>query len=270
MALHDKGIDAQALIASEFENFATFPKGTLVIAASQSGETMDTIEALKYAKSHGALIASIVNVPHSTIERLSELSLRTMAGQEIAVASTKAYTNQVLTLLALATGNSDIIDGFREKIGMVLALEPSIKRIAETLDGKHDIYVLGRRFGYPVAREIALKIKEISYAHAEGMMGGELKHGTIALIEAGTPVIGLVYGDNPKMLSSMQEVKARGAHNIVIGTEPCADVIISADDEIEFGLLAAIAGQLLAYHLARRRGRPIDRPRNLAKSVTVG
>ncbi len=269
--LHRQGVEAQAIIASEFENFITVDRETLVIAVSQSGETMDVIEALKYSKRQGATIACIVNVPYSSIERISSLSLQILAGQEVAVASTKAFTNQASVMLALAQafGYENGLESLPEKLGAILALEPGIAKLAKELHERRDLYVLGRKLGYPVAREIALKIKEISYIHAEGMMGGELKHGTIALIEQGTPVISLLYGEDPKMRGSTQEVRARGARTIVIGTTAEAEIRVPATTEAEFAILAATVGQLLAYHLARERGLPIDKPRNLAKSVTV-
>ena len=269
--LHDRGLEAQALIASEFEHFITITPGTLVIAISQSGETMDTIEALKYARRHGATVASIVNVAHSTIERMTEFCVHTLAGQEIAVASTKAYTNQVILLLAIAQsfGAKVGLDGIAEKIERTLAQEEKIAAIAQTVAAEEHLYLIGRGLGYPVAREGALKIKEVSYVHAEGMMGGELKHGTIALISSGTPVIALVYDGDPKMASSAKEVEARGARVITIGTREGADVLVPATSEEEFSLLSAVLCQLFAYHLAKARGCPIDKPRNLAKSVTV-
>jgi len=269
--LHQQGINAQAIIASEFENFITIEPGTLVIAVSQSGETMDVIEALKYSRDKGATIASIVNVPYSTIERMSSLSLQILAGPEIAVASTKAFTNQATMMLAIAQafGLKNGIDTLPKKLALTLALEPKIEKLAKALHHHRDLYVLGRKLGYPVSREIALKIKEISYIHAEGMMGGELKHGTIALIEQGTPVVSLIYDNDPKMRSSTQEVKARGAHAVVIGTMKEDEFHVPAESEAEFAILAATVGQLFAYHLAKERGCPIDKPRNLAKSVTV-
>lgn len=269
--LHQQGVDAQAIIASEFENFITVDEGTLVIAVSQSGETMDVIEALKYSKERGATLAAIVNVPYSTIERMSALSLQILAGQEVAVASTKAFTNQAAVMLALAQsfGYANGLAALPEKLGTVLALEPAVRALAKRLSPQRDLYVLGRKLGYPVAREFALKIKEISYIHAEGMMGGELKHGTIALIEQGVPVVALVYDGDPKMRSNAQEVRARGADVITVGTREEDDFTLPAASEAEFAVLAATLGQLLAYHLAKELGRPIDKPRNLAKSVTV-
>jgi glucosamine--fructose-6-phosphate aminotransferase (isomerizing) len=269
--LHQCGKPAQAIIASEFENFITIDDETLVIAVSQSGETMDVIEALKYSKEHGATIASIVNVPYSSIERMSKLSLQILAGQEVAVASTKAFTNQATVMLAIAKefGYANGLDQLPKKLAAIIDLEPALKKLGEELHEQRDLYVLGRRLGYPVAREIALKIKEISYVHAEGMMGGELKHGTIALIEQDVPVISLIYDDDPKMRGSTQEVSARGARVVTIGTTDESDITIPAASEAEFAILASTVGQILGYYIALARGCPIDKPRNLAKSVTV-
>ncbi len=269
--LHRQGREAQAIIASEFENFIRVTGKTLIVAVTQSGETMDVIEALKYAGSRGATIAAIVNVPYSTIDRMASLTLRILAGQEVSVASTKAFTNQATILLAIAKafGHELALERIPEKLSRVLSLEPLLERLAARLARQHDLYVLGRSLGYPVAREIALKIKEVSYLHAEGMMAGELKHGTIALIEDGTPVLSLVYDGDPKMANSTDEVRSRGAEAIVIGTREGDDFRLPAENEAEFCLLAATAGQLLAYHVARLRGCPVDTPRNLAKSVTV-
>ena len=250
--LHKCGVEAQTIIASEFEHFVGVDRNTLVVAISQSGETMDVIEALKYAKKNRAKIASIVNVPYSTVQRMSEISLNIVAGQEICVAATKSFVNQVTLMLSIAREfgfriNTSNIPG---KIEKIFRQKDKIEKMAKELNRHNDIYVLGRGLSYPVAREIALKIKEISYMHAEGMMGGELKHGTIALIEKGTPVIGLISNKDYDMLSNIKEVEARGAHEIKITNE-------------------TIVGQLLTYYVAKERGLPIDKPRNLAKSVTV-
>ena len=148
-------------------------------------------------------------------------------------------------------------------------MKDKIKKIANEIYNKQDIYVLGRGLSYPVAREMALKIKEISYIHAEGMMGGELKHGTIALIEKGTPVISLISNKDYAMLSNTKEVEARGAKIIKITNEFDGDIKVNTDNDGKFGILAAIIGQLLTYYIADKKGLPIDKPRNLAKSVTV-
>lgn len=269
--LHKCGINAQALIASEFEHFVGVDKDTLVIAVSQSGETMDVIEAIKYAKKNSAKIVSIVNVPYSTLQRMSEASLNIAAGQEICVAATKSFTNQVTLLLAISKefGFKVNLETLPDRISSVLAMKGKIKEIAEQISGERDIYVLGRGLSYPVAREIALKIKEISYIHAEGMMGGELKHGTIALIEKGTPVISLISNSDYAMLANTKEVEARGAKVIRIANEADCDIKLSTSNDGKFGILAAVAGQILTYYMALQKGLPIDKPRNLAKSVTV-
>ena len=269
--LHKCGIEAQTIIASEFEHFVGVDKDTLVIPISQSGETMDVIEALKYAKKNNAKIASIVNVPYSTIQRESEISLNILAGQEICVAATKSFVNQVTLMLAIAKefGFKINLDNLAERISEVLQKESLIKKIAKEIYMKKDIYVLGRGLSYPVAREMALKIKEISYIHAEGMMGGELKHGTIALIEKGTPVISLISNKDYAMLSNTKEVEARGAKIIKITNEFDGHIKINTSNDGKFGILATIIGQLLTYYMALELNLPIDKPRNLAKSVTV-
>ncbi|HIH41890.1 TPA: glutamine--fructose-6-phosphate transaminase (isomerizing) [Candidatus Woesearchaeota archaeon] len=269
--LHKCGVEAQTIIASEFEHFVGVDRNTLVVAISQSGETMDVIEALKYAKKNRAKIASIVNVPYSTVQRMSEISLNIVAGQEICVAATKSFVNQVTLMLSIAREfgfriNTSNIPG---KIEKIFRQKDKIEKMAKELNRHNDIYVLGRGLSYPVAREIALKIKEISYMHAEGMMGGELKHGTIALIEKGTPVIGLISNKDYDMLSNIKEVEARGAHVIKITNEMKGDFMVDTSNDGKFGILATIVGQLLTYYVAKERGLPIDKPRNLAKSVTV-
>ena len=269
--LHKCGVDAQAIIASEFEHFITVDSNTLVIPVSQSGETMDIIEALKYAKKGSAKIASIVNVPYSTVQRESILSLNILAGQEICVAATKSFVNQVTLMLSIAKefGFRINTSNIPEKIEKVLLQKEKIQKLAKKLSKHNDLYVLGRGLSYPVAREIALKVKEISYIHAEGMMGGELKHGTIALIEEGTPVIGLVSNKDHDMLSNLKEVAARGANVITITNEFEGDIKVETSNDGKFGILATIVGQLLTYYVAKEKNLPIDKPRNLAKSVTV-
>ncbi|MFH0875156.1 MAG: glutamine--fructose-6-phosphate transaminase (isomerizing) [archaeon] len=269
--LHKCGIEAQALIGSEFKHFANVDKNTLVVAISQSGETMDLIEALKYARAKQAKIASIVNVPYSTIQRESVVSLNILAGQEVCVAATKSFVNQVTLMLRIAKefGFKINLDNLPEKIEKVLLEEKKIKKIADEIYKVNDLYVLGRGLSYPVAREVALKIKEISYIHAEGMMGGELKHGTIALIEKGTPVISLISNKDYDMLSNTKEVEARGAKIIKITNELPGDIKLDTSNDGKFGILATIVGQILTYYIALARNLPIDKPRNLAKSVTV-
>lgn len=267
------GINAQTLIASEFHNFMLVDKDTLFIAISQSGETMDVVSATKWAKQRGAKIVSIVNVPHSTLQRMSDISLEIHAGPEICVAATKTFTNQVVALLYLSsllgfTVNMQTIPG---KIDYVIKEnEDVVKKVADELYDKKDIYILGRGLCYPPSREIALKLKEISYIHAEGMMGGELKHGTIALIEEGTPVIALIPGKDYDMYSNAKEVEARGAKVITMANMMDSDFKIDVTiNDGKFAILSVIIGQLLTYYIAMKKGLPIDKPRNLAKSVTV-
>jgi len=274
--LHRVGIETQTLIASEFRHYANIDRNTLVIALSQSGETMDVIDGLKYAAENRGRIVGIVNVPYSTVQRMSQLSLNILAGQEVCVASTKAFVNQAAMLLKIAQefGFRVNLDNLSERIQGLLRKKNEIRRIAEEIAKARDVYIIGRGLTYPVAREIALKIKEISYIHAEGMMGGELKHGTIALIEEGTPVISLVNNGDPDIISNTKEVEARGAKVITISNSAIlgkrSDAIaIRTDNDGKFGILAAVAGQLIAYYAADKLGRPIDKPRNLAKSVTV-
>jgi glucosamine--fructose-6-phosphate aminotransferase (isomerizing) len=274
--LHQLGIENQTLIASEFRHYANIHPDTLVIALSQSGETLDVIDALKYTRENGGRVASIVNVPHSTIQRLSDVSLDILAGPEVCVASTKAFVNQAAALLRLSQefGFRVNLNNLADRIRTLLRKKAEIRRIARRLAESRDVFIIGRGLTYPVAREISLKIKEVSYIHAEGMMGGELKHGTIALIEKGTPVISLVNNSDPDILSNTREVEARGGRPIIITNNPAAagrpdTIAVQTDNDGKFGVLAAVAGHLLAYYAADRLGRPIDKPRNLAKSVTV-
>jgi glucosamine--fructose-6-phosphate aminotransferase (isomerizing) len=274
--LHRVGVENQTLIASEFRHFANVDRNSLIIAISQSGETMDVIDALNYARECGGRVASLVNVPYSTIQRMSDLSLNLLAGQEVCVASTKAFVSQSAFMLRLAQefGFRVNLANLADRIRGLLRKREEIREIAESVAGSRDMYVIGRGLTYPVAREIALKIKEISYIHAEGMMGGELKHGTIALIEEGTPVISLINNSDPDILSNTKEVEARGAKAIAITNNPRfrkrpGAITVKTDNDGKFGILAAVAGQLIAYYAADKLGRPIDKPRNLAKSVTV-
>jgi len=272
--LNSIGIEAHTLIASEFQNYVLADRDTLVVAISQSGETMDVVKAVKHATSRGATIVSIVNVPYSSIQRLSSLSIEIMAGQEICVASTKTYTNQVLVLMHLAqllglgTDVSVMPDLIAETISCT---EPLVRDQAPALSGAHDIYVIGRGISYPLSREVALKLKEIAYIHAEGMMGGELKHGTIALIEEGTVVFSFIQNNDLDMYSNTQEVVSRGAHALITSDESSFQptFLIPHGPVGSFSILANIVGQLFAYYIALEKGLPIDKPRNLAKSVTV-
>jgi len=271
MLMRKIGMNAHTVIASEFESFLKVDKNTLVIAISQSGETMDVVTVLKEAKKQGSKIASIVNVPYSTIQRLSDLSIETVAGQEICVAATKTFTNQIVTLLALAKklGVKENLEGIPARIKQTLEKnETKVKALAKKLYKKNDVFVLGRGMSYPIAREIALKLKEISYVHAEGMMGGELKHGTIALVEKGTPIISLIPNHDADMISNTKEVEARGA-DIIIISDAMGRFYVPNCNSGEFAIYACMIGHLLSYYIAVLRKLPIDKPRNLAKSVTV-
>ena len=272
--LNKAGIEAHTIIASEFRNFTLLDENTLVIAISQSGETMDVIEALHGIKAKGVKIASLVNVPYSTIQRMSNASINIMAGQEVCVAATKTFVNQAMALLQLSSifGYKTEMDKIPELIEKLMEQKEKIANIAKELKDKKDIYILGRGFSYPVAREIALKLKEISYIHSEGMMGGELKHGTLALIEQGTPVISLMPDGDEHILSNTKEVEARGGRIIAISNnhhENYETIKIPADGKASFSILATVVGQLLTYYIAKEKGLPIDKPRNLAKTCTT-
>ncbi|MBI4014693.1 MAG: glutamine--fructose-6-phosphate transaminase (isomerizing) [Candidatus Aenigmarchaeota archaeon] len=269
--LRRAGVEAHAIVASEFKNFTLIDENTLVVAVSQSGETMDVIEALHGIKARGVKIASLVNVPYSTVQRMSHSHINICAGQEVAVAATKTFVNQVLAMAYIASLLGYAMD-MRSVTGVfnsVFAQEARIKDVAKTLATARDIYVLGRGFSYPVAREIALKLKEITYIHAEGMMAGELKHGTLSLIEQGTPVICLAPKGDNDIMSTAHEVAGRGANVIMFSDEARGGIKIDSTGKVSFSVMAAMAGQLLTYYIAREKGLPIDKPRNLAKSVTV-
>lgn len=259
--LKQAGIDAQTIIASEFENYERITDDTVVIAVSQSGETRDVLDAISVARDKDAEVLSLVNVPHSTIQRESDLSLEVKAQQEICVAATKTFANQVYALMMLAgeEPGQDLAEKLADSIEEIsfVALEDAHEFQDQ---GHEDIYIIGNASTYPVAREIALKIKEISYVHAEGMMAGELKHGTLALIEEGTPVIALDDGTG-SITTNIEEVEARGARTKTL--------VNDEGDEAEFIFSSTIYGFFLALHWAHLKGLPVDRPRNLAKSVTV-
>lgn len=270
--LNQAGIESHSWIASEFDIPKYIDKDCLAICISQSGETMDLIRAVKYLKSKSVKIVSLVNVPYSTLQRLSDLSINLLAGQEVCVAATKSYTNQCIALIALA-----------KELGYELDLEQIPKKIKETIDSnldkikeladklykEYDVYVLGRGACYSAALEIALKIKEISYIHAEGLRGGELKHGTLALVEDGTPVISLIPLDDLEMKSNTKEVEARGAYSIKIVNKGEGSFVLPESKVSDFIIYSVIIGQLLTYYMAKNKGLPIDKPRNLAKSVTT-
>lgn len=269
--------------ASEFPSFASFlTPQSLMLVVSQSGETADSLEAIEKAKQKKAKVISIVNVLRSTIDRLSDYTLHIKAGPEKAVASTKATTAQmaVLALLAyasvdkLAQGKRYLID-LGSKVNDMLnpRYEAHIKKLAARLKKEPNIYIIGRDINYPIAKESAIKLQEVSYIHAEGFAGGELKHGPIALISQNTPLIVLVSPDTKEeILSNAQEVKARGGY--IIGVAPENEEIFDYWIKVpKAGILSPIVNlipvQILAYHLAVLRGCDPDQPRNLAKSVTV-
>jgi glucosamine--fructose-6-phosphate aminotransferase (isomerizing) len=283
-------------IASEFRyRDPIIDSTTLVIAISQSGETMDTLMAVRHAKAAGARVLSICNTNSSTIPRESDAVLYTHAGPEIAVASTKALLTQIIAVyligLHLAQANGSLSDKqVHEIYNELLELPGKIEQILETVEplreltrkfAKNDtVLFLGRNIGYPVALEGALKLKELAYIHAEGFAGGELKHGPIALIDQGTPVIAILpagkeHALDEKMLSNIQEVKARGARVIVIAEEGVvvegAEHVITIPNArpIFQPILATVPLQVFAYEMAVTRGNDVDQPRNLAKSVTV-
>jgi glutamine---fructose-6-phosphate transaminase (isomerizing) len=281
-------------IASEYRyKKPIIEKGTLLISISQSGETADTLAAQREAKQRGAATLTICNVVGSTASREADSLLYTRAGPEIGVASTKAYTAQMtaLTLFALALGirrgkvtlkeantfKAELLK-IPDMITKVLQKDAEIRELAKTLLYARDFLYLGRGINYPIALEGALKLKEISYVHAEGYPAGEMKHGPIALIEEGLPVIVLAPKDDlfDKIASNIEEVKARGGRVIAITDDP-GSLSWKADDMIEVPtshqllspFVTVIPLQLLAYHIAVLRGSNVDQPRNLAKSVTV-
>jgi glucosamine--fructose-6-phosphate aminotransferase (isomerizing) len=283
-------------VASEFRyREAPLRKGDLAIFISQSGETADTLAALRYAKAQGVHTLSVINVPSSTIARESETVLPTLAGPEIGVASTKAFTCQLMVLAAVAVAagkaRGELSDADEAKLvhslveiprlmASALATEPQIEKLARDIAKSKDVLYLGRGTSYPLALEGALKLKEISYIHAEGYAAGELKHGPIALIDENMPVVVIAPYDRvfEKTVSNMQEVAARGGGIILMTDAKGASeaaikslvTIVLPDMAATFApMVYAIPVQLLAYHTAVVMGTDVDQPRNLAKSVTV-
>ena len=284
-------------IASEFRyRQPALPKsGGLALFVSQSGETADTLAALRYCKQAGLKTAAVVNVPTSTIAREVDLVLPTLAGPEIGVASTKAFTAQLCALAAavIAAGKArgvldreqelklvKALSGVPRLISEGFALDEPIAALAYDLSKARDVIYLGRGVHYPIALEGALKLKEISYIHAEGYASGELKHGPIALIDEATPVVFVAPHDSlfDKSLSNLQEVAARHGNVLLIsdkkgledaGDTPAYGIEMPACDPFIAPILYALPVQLLAYHIAVEKGTDVDQPRNLAKSVTV-
>ena len=288
-------IPVQVEIASEFRyKNPIIDEKTLTIVLSQSGETIDTLEAMKLAKANGSKVISIVNVKGSSIARESDYVLYTHAGPEIAVASTKAYTVQVAAMYLIAARmgvvKKLVSDSETKKFMTKLVNTPNI--IEETLEGANDIkrvanhiklspdaFYIGRGLDYTMSLEASLKLKEISYIHAEAYAAGELKHGTIALITENVPVIAIATQEDvyEKVISNIREVKARGAYVILISMDEKVDDDKICDKHIripkldpEFTAFAtAVILQLIAYYTSEAKGLDVDKPRNLAKSVTV-
>jgi glucosamine--fructose-6-phosphate aminotransferase (isomerizing) len=273
-------------------------QSTLIIAISQSGETMDTLMATRYAKERGAKVLAICNTQGATLARESDATIYTHAGPEVAVASTKAFTAQItagqLVALALASLRKAMSEEELRELGLeLLKLPRNVKSVLDSvgrmkelgleLSTAKSVLFLGRNVGYPIALEGALKLKELAYIHAEGFAAGELKHGPIALIEPGQPVIVIVPAKDtpgslqPKVISNIQEIKARGAKVIAIAEEGDLEVANSADEVFYIpkthpmmaAQLSVIPLQIFAMELATAKGLDVDQPRNLAKSVTV-
>ncbi|ODS40125.1 MAG: hypothetical protein A7315_09515 [Candidatus Altiarchaeales archaeon WOR_SM1_79] len=276
-------VHANFCLAHEFKNFVQFlTPDSLVIAISQSGETADTLEAIRAANSMGARTISITNAMGSTLHRESHKTIIERAGPEICVLSTKTYTAQLAILTLLAYELSGKLDEGVAKLNALILdvfnitskkAHEFIMKIAENLRYTEHLYIIGRGLEYPTALEAALKIKEVSYIHAEAFAGGELKHGVIALIEYGTPCIVFTSEKNEKeMISNAMELKARGAYIIGVGphNNEVFDVWIHVPEAEEANSICQIIPiQILAYQLAILRGCDPDKPRNLAKSVTV-
>ena len=284
-------------VASEFRyREAPMPKGGVALFVSQSGETLDTLEAMRYCKRQDQKILSIVNTIESTIERESDLVLHTLAGPEIGVASTKAFTTQLTTLaclvLAVAQANGaqskeeleELANALRKapaQAGKMLNQDAPIKAIAKEICDARDVLYIGRGTLYPMALEGALKLKEISYIHAEGYASGEMKHGPMALIDESVPIVVVAPGNDPlfeKTASNVEEAVARGGQILLIsdkaGTKKldhASKWAVTVNDIHPFvsPILYALPIQLLAYHVAVAKGTDVDQPRNLAKSVTV-
>ena len=288
-------IPVEVEYASEFRyRNPVVGRGDVVIAISQSGETADTLAAVELAKSRGAFIYGICNAVGSSIPRATDTGSYIHVGPEIGVASTKAFTGQVtvLTMFALALADAkgtiarkdylDIVKGLSEipdKICEVLKVNDKVADLARMFTYARNFLYLGRGFGYPVALEGALKLKEISYIHAEGYPAAEMKHGPIALIDSDMPVVVIATHNAmyEKVRSNIQEIKARKGRVIALVSKGDVDISKIVDDVIELPnvieclepLIATIPLQLLAYHIAVCKGKDVDQPRNLAKSVTV-
>lgn len=269
-------------VASEYRyKKILYDRKTLVVVISQSGETADTIAAMRKAKENGVLTLAIVNVKGSTIARESDRQIFIEAGPEIAVATTKAYILQVAVMALLAcrvAGKKDIVDELKRLprlLKEVVDKRDTYLEIAKKISDREDIFFIGRKIDYAISLEGSLKLKEVSYIHSEAYQAGELKHGTISLIDKGTPVFAIVTEDDirEKTISNICEVKARGAMIIVVSNEDGfeSDYLIKVPRVSEFlqPILVVPCLQLIAYEVAKIRGCDIDKPKNLAKSVTV-
>ncbi len=289
-------LPAEVDIASEFRYRAPpIPERTLAIFVSQSGETADTLAALRYCRGRAAQVVSVINVTESSIARESDVALPIHAGVEVGVASTKAFTCQLTALAALVlhagrargalsaealAGHLSALRGLPGLVNHALGLSGGVEQAARALSTAQDVLFLGRGTMYPIAMEAALKLKEISYIHAEGYASGELKHGPISLIDGKVPVVVMAPSDRlyDKTVSNMQEVMARGGRVLLItdargaaraGEGVWQTIIMPDAPELLTPMLYAVPAQLLAYHAAVAKGTDVDQPRNLAKSVTV-
>ena len=282
-------------IASEFRyRDPVLGPDTLTLAVSQSGETIDTLEAARHARRQGSQVIAVTNTVGSSLAREADGVLYTHAGPEIGVAATKTFATQMVSQYLVALYLAQVrgskfpeeiaevlaeLDELPAKVERAIGLDEQVRELAERYRDARDVLFIGRHTGYPAALEGALKLKELSYVHAEGHPAGELKHGPIALIEDGVPVVAVatqchVY---PKMLSNIQEVRARGARVIAVATEGDTEIgalvdhvlEVPATPELMSPVVVTVPLQLLAYHVATLRGCDVDQPRNLAKSVTV-
>ena len=288
------GIPVDVELASEYRyREPKIDRETLVVPISQSGETMDTLMAMRYAKSNGAKVLAICNTNGSTIPRESDAVIYTVAGPEIAVASTKAFVTQLIAIYLLGLHFAKLtkkginqneinqvlseLNQLPAKVEQVLETVEPLRKLTRKFKDASSMLFIGRNVGYPTVLEGALKLKELAYMHAEGFAGGELKHGPIALIESGTPVVALLPTKNSsiseKMLSNIQEVKARGANVILVSDYEIKgfenQIRIPEVRDLLQPVLAVIPLQVIAYEMAIARGNDVDQPRNLAKSVTV-
>jgi glucosamine--fructose-6-phosphate aminotransferase (isomerizing) len=292
---HFTRLPVEIEIASEFRyRDPVLDANTLTVAISQSGETIDTLEAVRHAARQRSHVVAVTNTVGSSIAREAHGVLYTRAGPERGVAATKTFTTQMVAMHLLAlylaqvrgtmypaeiAAHVELMRALPTQVARAVALDEQVTRLAERYQGVRDMLFIGRHTGYPAALEGALKLKEISYIHAEGYPAGELKHGPIALVEPGVPVVAVatechVY---PKVLSNIQEVKARGADVVAVATEGDAAIgelaehalFVPRTDELLSPIVVTIPLQLFAYRIAKLRGCDVDQPRNLAKSVTV-